>query len=171
MAAFVQNFTITPSSDFKKLLLADSSNMGDNDEGYDYTYFNTTKNFGVYDSSNVLLGSLIPFTSSTPVEFNLDKDRYLVIKQTLQHNSDTPLIKQYTIVTSYNVDLKLGTFIIKNILDENGVLSEDNNDNLFNIIKATLASNIFAQTSNGTLSQDMLDLANSYTDCDDKFLN
>ncbi len=171
MAAFKQDFTIEQSSDCTTLTFADISNMDDNDEGYDYDYF-TTKNFGVYDSNNMLIGDLIDITDSTPVTFDLDKDRYLTIIETLQHNSDTPLTKTYDVALSCNVDLALGDAIVENILNENATNEVDLDDEtMFNIIKAVKAAQIFGSRSNGTLSQDMLDLANSYIDTTNKCFN
>jgi hypothetical protein len=161
MAAFSPNFTIQQSADCKTLTFTDASNFDDNDEGYDYAYF-TTKTIGVYDSNNTLIGTLITVVDNTSVTFSLDKDRYLHIVYTLQHNTDTPYIKIYNVPLSCNVDLKYGEEVCSSL--ECGCDSE-NNKILFNIVKTKLASNIFAQRGNGVLSQESLDLANSYANC------
>lgn len=169
MAAFKQDFTIEQSDDCTTLTFTDISNVGDNDENYTYSSF-STKNIGVYDSTNTLIGSLIPIVDETPVTFALDKDRFLFIRETFIHGTDTPLIKEYDVALSCYVDLSFGSSIIANILDENAL--RDNDDpTLFNIIKAVEAAKIFGARGNATLSQDMLDLANSYTDITNKSLN
>lgn len=170
MAAFKQDFTIAQSEDCTTLTFADNSNMGSNDQGYDFSTF-STKNIGVYDSINSLIGSLIPIVDATPVTFTLDKDRYLSIVYTLQIGSSTPLTKTYDVALSCNVDLAFGNSIVSNILDENGITQDNTNITLFNIMKTTLASKIFAKGGNPILSQDMLDLANSYTNTTNKSLN
>lgn len=164
MAAFKQDFSIVQSSDCKTLTFTDTSNMGVgmNDSNYTYSTF-TTKNIGVYDSTNTLIGTLIPIVDATPVTFTLDKDRYLSIVYTLQIGTSTPLTKTYNIALSCNVDLAFGNMLVNDILNENHGESNDDST-LFNIVKTTLASKIFASRNNGTLSQDMLDLANGYID-------
>lgn len=161
MAVFKQSFSISQSSDCTTLTFADTSNFGSNDQGYAYSYF-TTKNIGVYDSSNNLMGSLIPIVDATPVTFSLDKDRYLSIVYTLQHNTDTPLISTQDVALSCNVELKYGTIVAN---EEANCGCNDSNEQLFNITKTLTAAKIFASRSNPTLSQDNLDLANMYAEC------
>jgi len=160
MAAFAQSFSIVQSSDCATLTFTDTSNFSSNTEGYDYAYF-TTKNIGVYDSTNTLMGSLIPIVDSTPVTFTLDKDRYLSIKYTLQHNTDTPLISTQNVDLSCNVELAYGNIVAN---EENTCTCS--NDQLFNIIKTLEAAKIFTQRGNAVLAQDNLDLANMYANCD-----
>ena len=105
------------------------------------------------------------------MDYAIDKDRYVSCKYTLQHNSDDPFIKIYNLALSCNIDLALGESIVTNILDENGVTQDSNDSTMFNIIKTTKAAKIFASRDNGTLSQDMLDLANSYIETINKSLN
>lgn len=159
MAAFEQSFSIVQSSDCETLTFADTSNFGDNDEGWDYSHF-TTKNIGVYDSTNSLIGSLIPIVDSTPVTFTLDKDRYLSIKYTLQHNTDTPLVSTQNVALSCNVELAYGNIVAN---EESNCIC--NNEQLFNIIKTLTAAKIFAERNNPILSQDNLDLSNMYAEC------
>ncbi len=160
MAAFEQSFSIEQSADCETLTFQDTSNFDDNDEGYNYAYF-TTKNIGVYDYDNTLIGSLITIVDDTPVTFNLDKDRYLSIVYTLQHNTDTPLVKTTVVALSCNVELAFGTIVA----DEESNCT-CNNDKLFNILKTVTAAKIFANRDNPVLSQDNLDLANLYAECD-----
>lgn len=159
MAAFVQSFSIAQSSDCKTLTFTDTSNFSSNTEGYTYSYF-TTKNIGVYDSNNTLIGSLIPIVDATPVTFTLDKDRYLHIVYTLQHNTDTPLTSIQNVALSCNVELAYG-----NIVANEESNCSCNNEQLFNINKTLTAAKIFASRNNPILAQDQLDLANMYAGC------
>lgn len=157
MAAFKQDFIISQSDDCKTLTFTDNSNFGNNDENYNFSTFNT-KNIGVYDSTNTLIGSLIPIVDSTPVTFTLDKDRFLYIIYTLQQGSDTPLTKTYTPALSCFVDLKYGELVAE-------TCSCEDKDTLFEIVKTTKAAQIYAQRGNAILSQEQLDLANQYSEC------
>lgn len=159
MAAFQQSFSIEQSSDCKTLTFTDTSNFNDNDEDWNYTYF-TTKNIGVYDSTNTIIGSLIPIVDATPVTFDLDKDRYLSIIYTLQHNTDTPLVSEQDVALSCNAELAYGVIVANE--DSNCI---DNNEQLFNITKNLTAAKIFADRNNPILAQSSLDLANEYTEC------
>lgn len=159
MAAFLQDFSITQSNDCETVTFADTSNFSDNDEGYSYATF-TTKTIGVYDQDNNLIGDLIDIVNSTPVTFTLDKDRYLHLVYTLS-NDTLDLEKVKNILLTCYIELKYGE----------AVVSQDCNcgcggeDNLCKVLKAMKAADIFARRGNAIKSQDSIDLANEYIDC------
>lgn len=165
MTDFTQNFTITQSNDCSTLSLQDSSNFGNNNQGYTYSTFNT-KNFTIYNFELDLLAT-IPFVDNTPITYTIGKDLYLVIKENLQAGSSTPLVKVYNTALSCFVDLKYGDIVadeynnldLINTVDTSKV---DRQNKLFNITKGIKAAQIFASIGNGALSQNMLDYANSF---------
>lgn len=165
MAAFKQDFTIVQSDDCSTLTIADNSNfgVGNNDENYTFSSF-TTKTIAIYDSASNLLQTLT-IVDTTPVTYTLTKDMYLSLVYTLQHNTDTPLVKTYNVAFSCFVELAYGTIVAKDYNNGNCLCDSttDDADRLFNINKGIKAAQIFASTGNSTLSQDMLNLANSYT--------
>lgn len=158
MAAFLQDFTIVQSNDCTTLTFTDNSNFGDNDQGYTFSSF-TLKQIVLYDYQTNILATLT-IVDSTPVTYSIGSDLYISAVYTLQHLTDTALVKTYNVALSCYTDLIYGQVVAENI-DCN-----DSNDRLFNIVKGLSAAQIFAQRGNAALSQDCLNLASSYaTDC------
>jgi len=158
MAAFKQDFSISQSNDCITVTLADTSNFGDNDEGYVYSTF-TTKQITVYDSNNTIIGTPITIVDDTPVTFTLDKDRYIQLVYTLSNDTLDLNLTKKLILTCY-VELKFGQQFASG---DCGCTSDD--DTECKTLKALKAADIFGRRGNGVKSQDAIDLANIYINC------